>query len=182
MPTLVEDYFANPTSSLVIVRCAPWNYKDKALLLGDAAHAIVPFYGQGMNCGFEDCTVFDELAQTMWDDKETLFKRFSELRKPDGDAIADLALRNFIEMRDLVADERFLLRKRIEKVLNERHPTKWIPLYSMVTFSHMRYSDALAYGKNHDRIMDEVLSWPNIAETWETPEVMGRIERLAINS
>lgn len=179
MPTLVEDYFANPTASLVIVRCAPWNYKDKALLLGDAAHAIVPFYGQGMNCGFEDCTVFDELANTLWDDKETMFKRFSELRKPDGDAIADLALRNFIEMRDLVADERFLLRKRIEKVLNERHPTKWIPLYSMVTFSHMRYSDALAYGKNHDRIMEEVLSWPNIAENWETPEVMGRIEQVA---
>lgn len=179
MPTLVEDYFANPTASLVIVRCAPWNHKDKALLLGDAAHAIVPFYGQGMNAGFEDCTVFDELAQTMWDDKEAMFNRFSELRKPDGDAISDLALRNFIEMRDLVADEQFLLRKRIEKVLNERHPMQWIPLYSMVTFSHMRYSDALAYGKRHDRIMEEVLGWPGIAENWDTAEVMGRIEEVA---
>jgi len=179
MPTLTEDYFSNPTSSLVIVRCSPWNYKDKALLLGDAAHAIVPFYGQGMNAGLEDCTRFEELAQTMWDDKERMFSRFSALRKPDGDAIADLALRNFIEMRDLVADPEFLLRKKIEKALNERHPTKWIPLYSMVTFSHMRYSDALAYGKNHDRIMAEVLSWPNIAETWEEAEVMRRIEEVA---
>lgn len=179
MPTLAEDYFANPTSSLVIIRCSPWNYGEKTLLLGDAAHAIVPFYGQGMNAGFEDCTVFEELAQAMWDDKEALFKRFSELRQPDGDAIADLALRNFIEMRDLVADERFLLRKKIEKALNEKHPTKWIPLYSMVTFSQMRYSDALAYGKNHDRIMDEVLSWPGIASNWEDQEVMQKIEKVA---
>jgi kynurenine 3-monooxygenase len=108
-----------------------------------------------------------------------MFKRFSELRQPDGDAIADLALRNFIEMRDLVADERFLLRKKIEKALNEKHPAKWIPLYSMVTFSQMRYSDALAYGKNHDRIMDEVLSWPGIASNWQDEEMMRRIEEVA---
>lgn len=179
MPTLTDDYFANPTASLVIVRCAPWHYKDKACLMGDAAHAIVPFYGQGMNAGFEDCSVFDTLSDELWDDKAVLFTRFSEQRKPDGDAIADLALRNFIEMRDLVADANFLLRKKIEKVLNEKFPTQWIPLYSMVTFSHMRYSDALAYGQNHDRIMNEVLSWPDIATTWQNDEVMARIEKAA---
>ncbi len=179
MPTLTDDYFANPTSSLVIIRCAPWHYKDKVCFMGDAAHAIVPFYGQGMNAGFEDCSVFDTLSDELWDDKATLFARYSEQRKPDGDAIADLALRNFIEMRDLVADPNFLLRKKIEKVLNEKFPTQWIPLYSMVTFSHMRYSDALAYGQNHDRIMNEVLSWPNIATTWQNEEVMQRIELTA---
>jgi len=178
MPTLIEDYFANPTSSLVIIRCAPWHYKDKACLLGDAAHAIVPFYGQGMNAGFEDCTMFDALADELWDDKTELFEQFSALRKPDADAIADLALRNFIEMRDLVADPDFLLRKKIEKALNEKFPTRWIPLYSMVTFSHMRYSEALEYGKLHDTIMNQVLSWPNIAENWHTEEVMTRIEAL----
>jgi kynurenine 3-monooxygenase len=147
--------------------------------MGDAAHAIVPFYGQGMNAGFEDCSVFEELSKDLWDDKSTLFARYSAQRKPDGDAIADLALRNFIEMRDLVADTDFLLRKKIEKALNDKHPTKWIPLYSMVTFSHMRYSDALAYGKNHDRIMNEVLSWPDIFANWQTPDVMARIEQVA---
>jgi kynurenine 3-monooxygenase len=179
MPTLVEDYFANPTSSLVIIRCSPWHYKDKVCLMGDAAHAIVPFYGQGMNAGFEDCSVFEELSKELWDDKSILFARYSAQRKPDGDAIADLALRNFIEMRDLVADTDFLLRKKIEKALNDNHPAEWIPLYSMVTFSHMRYSDALAYGKNHDRIMNEVLSWPDISANWQTPDVMARIEQVA---
>ena len=119
------------------------------------------------------------MSNELWDDKATLFERYSEQRKPDGDAIADLALRNFIEMRDLVADPNFLLRKKIEKVLNEKFPTQWIPLYSMVTFSQMRYSDALAYGQNHDRIMNEVLSWPNISTTWQNEEVMRRIEEIA---
>lgn len=176
MPTLIEDFNTNPTSSLVTVKCAPWNFTDKALILGDAAHAIVPFYGQGMNAGFEDCDVFDRLAETMWDDKTALFAKFSELRKPDGDAIADLAIRNFMEMRDLVADERFLLRKKIEKKLNQRHPNKWIPLYSMVTFSEIRYSDALSIGQAQDKMFQDILSWDGIAENWQIEEVFKKIE------
>jgi len=180
MPTLVADWFSNPTASLVTVRCFPWRYKNKVLIFGDASHAIVPFYGQGMVSGFEDCYVFDQLADELWDDKEALFQQFEESRKPDADAIADLALRNFIEMRDSVADPKFLLRKTIEKALNAKHPQKWIPLYSMVTFSEMRYSEALARGKQQDKIMEEILSWEGIEANWEEDAVFSRIEKLAI--
>ncbi|MBL4586726.1 MAG: FAD-dependent monooxygenase, partial [Flavobacteriales bacterium] len=180
MPTLVTDFFANPTSSLVTVKCFPWRYKNKALIFGDAAHAIVPFYGQGMVCGFEDCYVFDQLADELWDDKDVLFEKFQMQRKPDDDAIADLALRNFIEMRDSVANPKFLLRKKIEKALNAKHPEKWVPLYEMVAFSEMRYSEALARGKEQDKIMEEILSWEGIEGNWESEEVFGRIEEEAI--
>jgi kynurenine 3-monooxygenase len=180
MPTLVQDFFSNPTSSLCTVRCFPWKYKDKALILGDASHAIVPFYGQGMVCGFEDCHVFDQLADQYWNDKHMLFERFQESRKPDSDAIADLALRNFIEMRDLVADPKFLLRKKIEKKLSAKHPGKWVPLYEMVTFSEMRYSEALARGKQQDAIMDDILSWNDIESNWESDAVFAKIESRAL--
>lgn len=179
MPTLEHDFIHNPTSSLCIVRCKPWNHGNKVLLVGDAAHAIVPFYGQGMNAGFEDCTVFDQLADSMWNTREAMFAEFGRLRKPNGDAIADLALRNFIEMRDLVADPRFILRKKIEKAINGAAPERWVPLYSMVTFSHIPYADALREGQRQDAIMHEVLSWPNIDQNWQTPEVFGRILSLA---
>jgi len=180
MPTLAADFFGNPTSSLCTVRCFPWRYKDKALIFGDASHAIVPFYGQGMVSGFEDCFVFNQLADEHWNDKETLFDEFQNSRKPDDDAIADLALRNFIEMRDSVADPRFLLRKQIEKKLSAKHPDKWTPLYEMVTFSEMRYSEALSRGKEQDKIMEEILSWEGIAEDWENPEVFEKIEKTAL--
>ncbi len=180
MPTLIDDFFGNPTSSLVTVKCFPWRYKDKVIIFGDASHAIVPFYGQGMVSGFEDCYVFDQLADKLWDDKEALFEEFQQSRKPDVDAIADLALRNFIEMRDSVADPKFLLRKQIEKAINAKHPEKWIPLYSMVTFSEMRYSEALTRGKEQDKIMEEILSWDGIEENWEDPAVFSKIEKVAL--
>ena len=182
MPTLVDDFFQNPTSSLCTIRCFPWRYKDKALIFGDASHAIVPFYGQGMVSGFEDCHVFDQLADEYWEDKELLFDKFQESRKPDADAIADLALRNFIEMRDSVADPKFLLRKQIEKKLSEKHPNKWTPLYEMVTFSEMRYSEALSKGKEQDKIMEEILSWDGVEENWESSDVFNKIEGFALKS
>lgn len=182
MPTLVEDFFANPTASLCTVRCFPWRYKDKALIFGDASHAIVPFYGQGMVSGFEDCHVFDQLADEHWNDKELLFDKFQESRKPDADAITDLALRNFIEMRDLVADPKFLLRKQIEKKLSAKHPDKWVPLYEMVTFSELRYSEALARGKEQDKIMEQILSWDGIEENWENPDAFKKIEEFTLKS
>ncbi len=161
------DLFMNvPTSSLVTVKCYPWS-KNKTLLIGDAAHAMVPFYGQGMNAGFEDCYVLNQLIDqsTDW---VGLFQRFQELRKPDGDAIAQLALDNFIEMRDLVADSKFLLRKKIEAKLNSLFPEKWIPLYTMVTFREdIRYSEALALGRRQKRIMDDVMQTNDIENTWE---------------
>lgn len=154
---LENEFFRNPTSSLVTVRCSPW-VKNRCLLIGDAAHAIVPFYGQGMNAGFEDCTVLDSIIEGNEGDWDLILDKFQQERKRDADAIADLALRNFIEMRDSVIDENFVLRKKIEKELHESFGDRWLPLYSMVTFSDMPYSEALRRGKIQDSIMGEVLS------------------------
>jgi kynurenine 3-monooxygenase len=112
MPTLLDDFFSNPTSSLVTVKCFPWTFDNKIGLIGDAAHAIVPFYGQGMNCGFEDCVVLNELIDKHNHDWDSIFPEYQNLRKPDGDAIADLAIANFVEMRDKTADPKFLLQKK----------------------------------------------------------------------
>ena len=178
MPTLAQDFFRNPTGSLVTVRSFPWSYKDKLCLIGDAAHAIVPFFGQGMNCGFEDCTVLDQLMNSADNDWEKLFRSFESSRKPNSDAIADLALQNFIEMRDLVGDKKFLLRKKIEARVHDRHPDKWLSLYSQVTFSpDIPYSTALANGKKQDAIMKKVMAVDKIEAKWDSEE----IDRLIIN-
>ena len=175
MPNLVEEYFENPTSSLVTVRCSPWNYKDQIIMMGDASHAIVPFYGQGMNSGFEDCTVFNEIFEANNRNWKESFNQFAATRKKDADAISTLALQNFIEMRDLVADEKFLLRKKIEKKIYDKYPNKWVPLYSQVTFSHTPYSEALANGKRQEKIMDCIMAKPNIEVIWDSQEVEDEI-------
>ncbi|HKZ37458.1 MAG TPA: FAD-dependent monooxygenase, partial [Chryseolinea sp.] len=168
MPNLLHDFETNPTSSLVTMKCYPWA-RNNILLLGDAAHAIVPFYGQGMNAGFEDCRILNELLDQYNDDWSRAVASFQELRKADTDAIAQLALDNFIEMRDLVADADFLLRKKIEAKLHALYPDKWIPLYSMVTFhENIRYSEAYRIGKKQKVIMDKVMGQPNIETTWES--------------
>jgi len=174
IPNLTEEYFTNPTASLVIIRCYPWAWKDKVVLMGDASHAIVPFYGQGMNSGFEDCRVFDDLMGQS-DSWLQLFEQFQTERKPNADAIAELAMRNFVEMRDLTADPEFLLRKKIEARIQKHHPDKWLPLYSMVTFSHIPYHDALMLGKKHDTIMREIMQMPGIESKWDHPEVEAAI-------
>ncbi|MBM3416247.1 MAG: FAD-dependent monooxygenase [Bacteroidetes bacterium] len=172
MPTLEDDFFNNPTSSLVTVRCFPWIREDRFALIGDAAHAIVPFFGQGMNCGFEDCSVLNSLMDQYGDDWEAVLQEYQELRKPDGDAIAELALNNFIEMRDKVADPKFLLQKKIEARLHEKYPDKWIPAYSQVTFSpHIRYSEALNRGQKQEAIMKEVMQMPDIERKWDSNDV-----------
>jgi kynurenine 3-monooxygenase len=149
------------------MKCFPWAI-NKTLLIGDSAHAIVPFYGQGMNAGFEDCRILNALLDDHKDDWLNTIQAFQQNRKPDTDAIAKLALDNFIEMRDLVADPEFLLRKKIEAKLHTLFPDKWIPLYSMVTFNeHIRYSEALRIGKKQKEIMDRVMSDPSIKTTWE---------------
>ena len=172
IPDYKEQYLNNPTSALVIVRCEPWHHKSKVMLVGDAAHAIVPFYGEGMNCGFEDMFVFDNLLDEMGDeDMGALLSKYSEMRVANGNAIADLSLRNFIEMRDLVADPKFILRKKIEGKVYKDHPEKWVPLYSQVKFSNIQYADALAAAKKQDVIMEEVLAMPDIDKNWDDPKV-----------
>lgn len=176
MPTYLDDFFSNPTSSLVTVKCFPWVFDNKIALIGDAAHAIVPFYGQGMNCGFEDCVVLNELIDKYKENWNEILPEYQSLRKPDGDAIADLAIANFVEMRDKTADPKFLLQKKIEARFSERHPEKWIPLYSMVTYSpKIRYSTALKEGNKQQAIMDKIMAMPEIEKKWDSEEVEKRI-------
>jgi kynurenine 3-monooxygenase len=178
MPDLLDDFETNKTSSLVTVKCYPW-VRNKTLLLGDAAHAIVPFYGQGMNAGFEDCRILNDLLNLHHDNWDKVLSEFQLLRKPDADAIAQLALDNFIEMRDLVADADFLLRKKIESKLYELYPDKWIPLYSMVTFMDtMRYSDALRIGQRQKQIMNDVMQQPGIANNWQQLDFLKIVNQL----
>ncbi len=172
MPTYLEDWFINPVASLVTVKCKPWVWDDKIALIGDAAHAIVPFYGQGMNCGFEDCVVLDELINKHGDLNGACLHEYEALRKPDADAIADLALDNFVEMRDKTADKTFLLQKKIEAQFNGKHPEKWIPLYTMVTYTpSIRYSEALRSGQKQQSIMDKIMAMPGIEDKWDSEEV-----------
>lgn len=161
MPTLADDFFANPTGALVTVRCAPWNVGGRLLLVGDAAHAIVPFYGQGLNCGFEDCRILGEMMAAH-DDWDTVFAAFGARRKADAEAIADMALENFVEMRDSTADPRFLLKKKIGFELEKRYPGRFIPRYSMVTFHpEIPYAEAYRLGMLHEKILDDLAANTN---------------------
>lgn len=175
IPDLVQDFFKNPTSYLVMMKCFPWTHENNIALIGDAAHAIVPFYGQGMNVGFEDITVLVQMIEKYGNDWGTIFKEYEKSRKPNADAIAELSLRNFIEMSTKTADEKFLLQKKIEKWFSDKHPEKWLPLYSRVTFSTQPYSEALAIGDFQNKIMEEVMSLPEIESNWDSEEVEEKI-------
>ncbi|MEP7326048.1 MAG: NAD(P)/FAD-dependent oxidoreductase [Gemmatimonadota bacterium] len=153
MPTLGHDFFANPTGSLVTVRCSPWHVRDRVVLLGDAAHAIVPFYGQGANAAFEDCVT---LAQCLKQNPGThlaAFERYEDARKPSADAIGELALGNFIEMRDRVSSPLFRFKKKVEKALHALFPRSFIPLYTMVSFTTIPYAEAVDRAARQDRIL-----------------------------
>ncbi|WP_310593938.1 NAD(P)/FAD-dependent oxidoreductase [Flavobacterium sp.] len=171
IPKLAEDFFKNPTSTLVTMKCFPWTYEDKIALIGDACHAIVPFYGQGMNAGFEDISILNEMIERYGDDWKTVLSEYQKSRKPNADAIAELSYRNFMEMSTKTADEKFLLQKKIEKLFSDKHPDKWIPLYSRVTFSDRPYAEALAIGDYQNAIMDTVLKMENIEQKWDSTEV-----------
>ncbi len=150
MPTLLEDYRSNPTSSLVTVRCAPWHV-GRAVLVGDAAHAIVPFFGQGMNAAFEDCRILAEQIERSGGDLGSVLPVYSAARKPNADAIADMALDNFTEMRDKVGSKAFLVRKRAEKLLHRAMPGRFMPLYNLVSFSNVPYAEARARARRDER-------------------------------
>lgn len=156
MPQLADNYFANPTGAMVTIKCSPWHVEGRALLLGDAVHAIVPFFGQGINCGFEDCTSLLELLDRHGPDWPRVFSEFEKERKVNTDAIADMAIENFTEMRDRVADSRFLFRKKVELALEAKYPQLFVPKYAMVTFHRIAYSVALARGVIQDRILGEL--------------------------
>ena len=153
MPTLLDDFKNNPTGSLVTIRCAPWYYRDRVCLLGDAAHAVVPFYGQGMNAAFEDCIVLDECLDKFADNRERAFAEYFERRKENADALADLAIGNFIEMRDKTASRAFRAKKKLDHLLEAALPGVYLPLYTMVTFTRIPYAQAARRARLQDRIL-----------------------------
>lgn len=175
MPDIADAWEDHPLSSLAIMRSFPWHF-DKVALMGDAAHATVPFYGQGMNAGFEDCSVMWELMQKHQENWTAVFEEYSDTRKADGDALQDLSLDNYYVMRDYVADPAFLLQKKIEARFSSLYPDKWMPLYSQVTFSEIPYSEAYANGQRQDRIMKEVMrEIDDIENNWESDDVIEAI-------
>jgi kynurenine 3-monooxygenase len=157
MPALLEDFRNNPTGSLVTVRCAPWFYRDKLCLVGDAAHAVVPFYGQGMNAAFEDCVVLDECLETFSDNPERAFADYFCRRKQNADALADLAIGNFVEMRDKTASKTFRAKKKLDHALEAALPGIYLPLYTMVTFTRIPYAKAAKRAHVQDRIVHAAL-------------------------
>ncbi len=158
LPNLAEEFFDNPTGNLATVKCSPWYYKDKALLLGDAAHAVVPFHGQGMNCGFEDAqdlsaTIDLILSDNNKVDWQTIFETVDKNRKINGDAIADMAIENYVTMRDSVRDEVFLLKSALAFELEKRFPDYFCPRYSMVMFHRLPYAEAKSRGQIQEQIL-----------------------------
>jgi kynurenine 3-monooxygenase len=176
MPTFDHDFQANPTSSLVTIRCSPWVHQDKVALVGDASHAIVPFYGQGMNSGLEDCRIFGECLNEGGSDWHQILKLYQARRKENADAIAELALRNFTEMRDSVGNPNFLLKKKIERKIADLFPGEFTPTYSMVTFSQTPYATALRLGDRQEEFLESILKQDGIANRLNdedfTPELV----------
>jgi kynurenine 3-monooxygenase len=158
MPNLLDDFENNPTGSLVTIRCAPWFYKDKVCLVGDAAHAVVPFYGQGMNAAFEDCVVLDECLAEFPEDRQRAFTEYFQRRKVNADALADLASENFVEMRDKTASKTFRAKKKLDHFLEATLPGIYLPLYTMVTFTRIPYAQAASRARLQDRIVYAGLS------------------------
>lgn len=169
MPTLLDDFQRNPVSTLTTVYTENWHYQDKSALIGDAAHAIVPFYGQGMNAGFEDCAVLMDLIDRFEEDWASILSTYDQWRKPNGDAVAELALLNFVEMRDLVADAQFLERKKIEKKLGILFPESFVSIYEMVTFTHIPYVEALQSIQAQDRLLGKIMETGDFFAQLEDP-------------
>lgn len=177
MPTLEQDYLQNPTSSLVTVRCWPW-VRHRTVLLGDAAHAIVPFYGQGINCGFEDAA--DLVGRLASGSIDAALDAYQHARKPNADAIADMALDNFIEMRDKVGRPEFLYRKKVEQTLHAAFPEQCQPQYNLVSFSTVPYSEAKRRGDALSRLIDRVVDRvPMHSADTSSPAWRALIERTA---
>jgi kynurenine 3-monooxygenase len=154
IPDLAAEFYAHPTGLMGTVHASSWRDGGRALLLGDAAHAIVPFHGQGMNCALEDCLALDGCLTRHGRDQAAAFAEFEALRRPDAEAIAAMALENYVEMRDAVRDPRFQLQKQLGFLLEERHPGVFVPRYSMVMFHHLPYAQALLRGRIQQRILD----------------------------
>ncbi|MDB2363631.1 FAD-dependent monooxygenase [Flavobacteriales bacterium] len=178
MPNIGEAWGDHPLSSLAITRCYPWHH-GKTVLMGDAAHATVPFYGQGMNCSLEDCSVMWELMQKHNEDWEKVFEEFSRTRKADGDGLQDLSLHNYHVMRDYVADPKFLLQKKFEARIEQLYPDKYTPLYSQVSFTNIPYSEAWTKGMAQDKMAREIVEKNDVQSMFDDSSIDGFIHQLA---
>ncbi len=176
LPNLEDEFARNPTGGLVTVRCGPWHLGGQALLLGDAAHAIVPFFGQGMNCAFEDCGVLAELFDVHGGNWADVFPRFFDARKPNTDAIAQLALDNFVEMRDTSADPHFALKRQLEHKLEDKFPGRFVSKYAMVSFHRFPYSEALKRGRVQDRVLMEACSRATALAELDADAIFARLQ------
>ncbi len=164
IPSIKDEFLNNPVGALGTVKCSPWSYQNKTILMGDAAHAIVPFYGQGMNASFEDVTVFDEILNQDLDNWETVFKAYEKARKQDTDAIADLAIDNFHEMKNHVANPLFKQKRKIEMDLEKNFPTEYFSKYSMVTFNEdISYDEAMKKGRAQDKALLNMIADDDIS-------------------
>lgn len=162
LPNLAQEYFSRPYNTLLTIKCSPWIYKDKVALIGDAAHAIVPFYGQGANACFDDCAVLDDCMDRHGDDWGAVFAEYQQIRKPNMDLMADLSIQNLAELQDHVGDPRFQLRKEIERRVHQRYPDQFASLYWKVTFSSMSYVEAVKKDREHRAIIDRIMSTKGI--------------------
>jgi kynurenine 3-monooxygenase len=170
MPNLAEDFFTHPANPMVTIKCSPWSYQGKVALIGDAAHSIYPSYGQGANAGFEDCAVLSDYMEQYGDDWDTLLRELEKERKPNTDAIADLCVEHFVELRDLVGDPEFLLRKEVERKINGAYPHKYKDLYSMITFTCMPYTEALRRDREQRTLIDRVMALEDIGQKLHSAE------------
>ncbi len=179
MPNVADAWEDHPLSSLALIRCYPWTH-GKTALMGDAAHATVPFYGQGMNCGFEDCTKMWDLMQKHGEDWDAIFKAYEQWRKPNCDSMQNLSLQNYHVMRDHVADPKFLLQKKLERKMQEAYPEEYLPLYSMVTFSHIDYADAERIGEEQNRKIQKIMNLNDIEALFENGQIDDLIHQFYI--
>lgn len=178
MPNLVEEYFENPTGPLGTIRCTPWSCYGKTLLMGDAAHAIVPFYGQGMNASFEDVVVFDELLEDHDGDWQSLFSKYEKARKKDTDAIATLAIDNFHEMKEHTANALFQQKRKLETAFEAEFPNDYHSKYSLVTFNeNIPYSEALRIGRAQDKAILNLLDDGKLPEDMELAEKLELVQK-----
>ena len=181
MPNVADAWEDHPLSSLAIIRCFPWT-NGKVALMGDAAHATVPFFGQGMNAGFEDCSVMNTLMHKYNHDWPTIFKEYEQMRKPNGDAVQDLSLLNYIVMRDKVSDPAYQLQQKIERRISELYPGDYFPMYSMVSFSDIEYHVALQKGQEQDDIITNLIQEKNITENYDSQAIDAIIHQFFANT
>ncbi|TGV03223.1 FAD-dependent oxidoreductase [Flavivirga rizhaonensis] len=178
MPNLVEDFFNNPTAPLGTVKCSPWHYKGNTLLMGDSAHAIVPFYGQGMNASFEDVVEFDAVLDQNLENWEAVFKAYESTRKKDTDAIADLAIDNFHEMKDHVANPIFQEKRKLEMALEQNFPNEYSSKYSLVTFNEdIGYHEAMTRGRAQDKAILNMIADKEINSNDDLKVILKKVKK-----